>query len=331
MNSILVSIIVPVYNAERYLEQCVESLCAQTHTNIEIIIINDGSTDSTANIMQKLSKADYRVKICSKSNAGVSAARNDGLDMATGEYVCFVDADDYLANDFVEYMLELAEQTGAEFCLSKSWFTKKDEQQEERQTIEALNSEDATALLLSPEVIVGCCNKMYKRDFIERNKLRFLSTLFYGEGLHFITMSAQAASVVGVGNRKVYYYRRNNELSATTKFDINKMYNGEKAIETIDNTLKFRTEKVNTMLELHRCMFALGAIVRVKANRAKKQYSNDYKRWLRYLRANVPHLLKSPYVSLYRKLLLFGGCILPSIVAVLDIYRRKRIVRNSVE
>ena len=331
MNSRLVSIIVPAYNAERYLEQCIESLRAQTHTNIEIIIINDGSTDRTADIMYKFSQADGRVKIFSKSNAGVSAARNDGLNIATGEYICFVDADDYLANDFVEYLLEIAEKTRAEFVVSKSWFTKKDEKQEDIQTIESLTSEDATALLLSPEVIVSCGNKMYRRDFIERNQLRFLNTLFYGEGLHFIIMSAQAAKVVGVGNRKVYYYRRNNELSATTKFDIMKMYNGENAIETIDCSLQLRNEKVDAMLELHRCMFVLGAVVKVIANRMKKQYSEDYKRWLRYLRSNVPHLLKCPYISLYRKLLLFGGCTLPGIVAFLDVYRRKRIVCNSVE
>ena len=168
-------------------------------------------------------------------NEGVSAARNRGIASSSGKYLVFVDGDDYLSSDFIEYMMSLVRETNAEFCFSTSCFTKKNEEQTKNDSIKILSPADATALLLSPRVIVGCWNKIYKKSLIDKYQLRFSTDLFYGEGLNFITSAAQNSLKVGVGNRKVYYYRRNNEMSATSKFNIEKFRNGEKAIEIIGN------------------------------------------------------------------------------------------------
>ena len=113
--------------------------------------------------------------------------------------------------------------SGADFCFSKNCYTRSNESQVEQDKIETRSSTDATALLLSPQVIVGCWNKIYKKSFLDQHALRFSTNLFYGEGLSFITAAAQCCDIVGIGCRKVYYYRRNNELSATTKFSIEKI------------------------------------------------------------------------------------------------------------
>ena len=98
----LISVIVPVYNVEKFLVKCVDSILAQTYTNLEIIIVDDGSPDNCPAICDELAKKDSRIKVIHKENGGASSARNAGLDIAKGEYIGFVDGDDYIAKDMYE-------------------------------------------------------------------------------------------------------------------------------------------------------------------------------------------------------------------------------------
>lgn len=326
-----VSIIIPAYNVEKYIEKCVDSVIKQTHTNIEILVIDDGSKDNTGRILDDLQLIDNRIRIVHKKNEGVSSARNTGLDMATGEYVVFVDADDYLSEDFVEYMLGLVEKTGADFCISKCFITKEGEVQVPQQEIQMLTNVQGTTLLLSPDMIVGCHNKMYSRELIEKNHLRFSTDLFYGEGLFFITTVSQLAQCIAVGNRKVYFYRKDNQNSATTKFSIDKLYNGWKSLEYIENGMRLKDKQIDRMLLLHKCVFSIGAVTRIKAAGLKEKYGEDYKYWLSYVRENTPKLVLEKSIRIYRKLLLIGGCLSPSLLTGLDVLRRKCIMKHSVK
>lgn len=326
-----VSIVVPAYNVEPYIENCIESIIKQTYKNIEIIAVDDGSEDSTPRLLDQLAMQHKMLRVIHKDNSGVSAARNDGMDVSTGEYLTFVDGDDYLAPDFVEYMMGIVNQTGSEFCLSKCCFTKKNEDQTIKDKIEILNQSDATALLLSPAIIVGCWNKIFKKSLLVERGIRFSTELFYGEGLRFITTVSQCANCIGVGKRKIYYYRRNNALSATTRFNINSIYNGERALNAIESDMSVSGKNVETMMKLHRCMYCIGALVKLRNNKVEKKYLADYKRWLTYIRRNIFYIVSKKDVSLYRKLLLIGGCISPKIMARMDLIRRKKIAENSVE
>ena len=325
----LVSIIIPAYNVEKHVEKCVLSALNQSYENIEVIVVNDGSTDNTLNVLNKIRDND-KLKIVTKNNGGVSAARNTGIEVAHGDYVVFVDGDDYIANDFVEYMLSLATNTKCDFCLSTDCYSKKDDTQSQQLHEEVISPEDAVALLISPRVIVGCWNKIYNMSFIKRHNLRFSTELFYGEGLNFIIQCAQKAEAIGVGNRKVYYYRRNNLESATSKFNIEKYRNGEKALDIIKADISIDSREIEKMFVLHKSLFSLGAMVNIIQHKCKKQYRSDYLRYRKYLKKHLMFIWRSKKISLYRKMLLFGGLMLPGLVARMDDKRRKKIGENSV-
>ena len=109
MNNPIVSIVIPVYNVENYLIQCLDSVVSQTYEFLEIILVNDGSTDRSGEICNKYAENDKRIKVFHLDNSGSAEARNKGLDIATGKYVMFLDSDDYLEKDGIEKLLVLAE------------------------------------------------------------------------------------------------------------------------------------------------------------------------------------------------------------------------------
>lgn len=118
----LVSVIIPAYNVGTYIQDCVNSVLAQTYPHIEVLLIDDGSTDGTLNVCELLSKQDSRVKVWHKENGGVSSARNLGIQKATGDYVMFVDGDDWLETWAIEMMLQRITSTGADACFCNQYF-----------------------------------------------------------------------------------------------------------------------------------------------------------------------------------------------------------------
>lgn len=184
----LVSIIIPVYNAENYIERCLKSIIAQTYKNIEVIIINDGSTDKSKDICTEYAKNDSRIQLFSKLNSGVSSARNDGLMYAEGKYICFVDADDYVEPEFV---MALSQGFDDENCMitacsmhisdtlpcgaTDSWSL-------DFYTIEKAFYQMCKNNLVHPFV----CNKMLVTQVIKDNNLKFDCSIMYGEDALFL-------------------------------------------------------------------------------------------------------------------------------------------------
>nr|WP_319999866.1 glycosyltransferase [uncultured Draconibacterium sp.] len=234
-NNILVSIIVPIYNVEKYLSQCIKSIINQTHTNLEIILVNDGSPDNSGKIADKYASTDNRISVIHKKNAGVSSARNSGIDKATGNYICFSDADDLLEPDYVEYLLNLAVVNNADISYTSEMFTTFHKQQLSTDNIQIYSPEEATEAILCYRVPIGVYCKMFKKDFLKNNSLRFIHSVFIGEGFNFNTACFQRANKVVKGQKKIYFYRRDNSESAMTKFNIKKC---EMAIYAINRIRK---------------------------------------------------------------------------------------------
>ncbi len=169
-NMPLISIIVPVYNVEKYLSRCLNSILAQTFTDFEIIAVDDGSPDNCGKILDEYAQKDERIKVIHKENGGLSSARNAGLDVAQGEYVAFVDSDDYLSDKFIEKLYNLIKKYNADISQCSFKETSKNteistvEKQEQLYTniemLENLYNKNYVASVIVP-------NKMYKKELFK--------------------------------------------------------------------------------------------------------------------------------------------------------------------
>lgn len=297
----LVSIIIPIYNVEQYLEKCINSVLKQDYDNIEIILVNDGSPDRSFEICKKYKGKDNRVIVIDKPNGGVSSARNAGLEKATGEYVIFIDADDWLDNDFVSYMVKLAQDNMCDFALSLNCYKTDNEINNEEDYVSIITPAESAALMLSMRLEVGCWNKIYKKSVIDDNNLRFNEKLFFGEGLFFITMFAQLANKTAVGQKRVYHYRQDNYTSATKKYDYKKFVNGEKSLDLINKSLKFRDEKVIEQLNIHYYLFFFNAVVTTCVNNQMENHKEEFEYWRQRALKQYALIKKSNQITFIRK------------------------------
>lgn len=239
-----VSIIVPVYNVEKYIEKCLKSLTSQSYKNIEIILIDDGSKDNSGKICDTYKRKDSRIKVIHKENAGVSEARNSGIQKATGKYLCFVDADDFVMNDYVNYMYQLIVKNSSDIAVCTKMFSNFNEEQSSDEMIEILDGENAIIRILNYRMPIGVYSRIFKKDLIKDNGIKFLKDIYMGEGFNFNVACFQKAKKVTISNYKVYYYRRDYATSATSDFSINKCENSLYAMKVMNNNLLIRTNRV---------------------------------------------------------------------------------------
>lgn len=183
----LVSVIVPVYNVEKYLRKCVDSILSQTLEQIEVILVNDGSTDNSGHIIDEYANKDKRIRVMHKENGGQSSARNMGLDIAKGEYIGFIDSDDSIHNDMYENLYNAIENSKADLCVcgresysedGKSYYKK--ELEDELIDFESYSLQDYISKTLFYKHTVSGCNKIYKKDIIEKNNIRFKYVSYVG-------------------------------------------------------------------------------------------------------------------------------------------------------
>lgn len=326
----LVSIIIPVYNVEKYIRNCVESCINQTYSNIEVIVINDGSNDSSPIILDELAKKNKKIKVIHKNNSGVSSTRNLGIIESNGEYIVFVDGDDYLSSDAIEYMVGLIEEESSEFAILKNCFTKIGQPQFEN-IITKISNEDAVALLLGLSMELGCWNKIYSKKMLEREKIKFDENLFYGEGLDFILKVAQCANHIVLGTKSVYYYRKNNLKSATSKFNYKKFENGEKSLLKVKQNLIINTSKINDVWMYHYAMFAQNVLVSCINNKKKlENFKEIYIEWKNKFNLYFKKLIISKNLSIKEKFKLIIVYISPYLFSYIRNKNIKIMVKRSV-
>lgn len=281
-----VSILIAAYNVEKYIGKCIQSVIDQTYENLEIIVVDDCSTDNTKNICDDYAKQDSRI-ICihHEVNKKLPGARNTGLDHATGNYIVFVDGDDWLAPDFVEYLYKIIVDTDSDMAISCTNFTTRDYKQTEKDSIEIWSPEKATENFLYSKIPIGAWDKIYKRSFIEDHKLRF-KPLFTAEGYRFISDCSQRANQVAVGHRRIYYYRLNNPKSATTLPDIRQGLGASEALDGIEKDLILKTPEIMTSLHHHRWLNKLYTLRIILVNKSQKEHKDIYNDCLQYIHKN---------------------------------------------
>jgi glycosyltransferase involved in cell wall biosynthesis len=218
-----ISIIVPVYNCEKYLDKCIDSILKQSVVDFELILINDGSIDNSLLICEKYASVDNRVKIITQDNKGVSSARNAGLDIAKGKFVTFVDSDDWISTEMLSqlYKLTVANDTDLTVCCLKrvmdngSFIGKTDFGISKIINCNNLKADDFYLLLKSYAIFQPVC-KLFKLATINKNNLRFDINLSFGEDFSFNLAYFQYISKIYILNSSLYYYRNNiSSLSST--------------------------------------------------------------------------------------------------------------------
>lgn len=179
----IISIIVPVYNAERTLERCVRSLLEQTYPHIEVILVNDGSRDGSLELCRRLAKTDARIRLLDQPNGGVSAARNAGLDAATGEYVMFCDSDDWVHPDWCRLMRQQYVPGDLTVCQYQRWNGETLPTEVPASFVEVVRRQD---FLHYPMWMCSPCIKLFARSVIEEHSIRFSKELSMGEDFCFV-------------------------------------------------------------------------------------------------------------------------------------------------
>lgn len=214
-----VSIIIPAYNVDKYLEECVHSLLCQTYTNYEIIIIDDGSMDNTYDIGKRLTIESKNIKLFHQENQGVSIARNTGMQKAKGEFFVFVDADDIVAPQYIETLVA---------CVKKSemgivGFTS---EREKLVTKVNINTVDICGSDMMENILCGTnydgylWNKIFLRKIIQNNDLKFRKNIVVWEDLLFVLQYLKQCDRITISSEKLYYYRYREESAVnSTRID----------------------------------------------------------------------------------------------------------------
>lgn len=210
----LISIIVPVYNVESYLERCVDSIIHQTYKNLEIILVDDGSTDRCGEICDEYSKIDERVKVIHKKNGGLSSARNSGLEAARGKYIGFVDSDDYIAEDMYEALFEHMSVNVDITCCGEVHvsFQKKYNKMHCLNSAKIFHQEDALEeLLLLRKISTSACTKLFRKALFDN--IRFPVGAVSEDVPVLYNLIKRSRDICHIGKAKYFYCYRKESIS----------------------------------------------------------------------------------------------------------------------
>ena len=310
----LISVIVPVYNVGCYVSECIESILKQTYQNLDIILIDDGSTDNSGKICDSYAKRDKRIRVIHKKNEGVANARNIGIQMAMGEYIGFVDSDDYIEKDMYEYLHEILKSNDADIsiCNYKKRYTKVDtervgESYENKITILG-KEEGIKELIIDKNVKNYLWNKLYKISLFKNLKFpdgkkmedyAVMYKLFYGANRIVIgndckyVYNQRDNSILGNKNSQFYIdylnvaIERYNFLEKNMKFNLNK----ENIIKVILKIFLIKDDIVSSYLKKNNIKKLCKSIYQNKNEKISIRWTISY--WIFCMNTNL-------YIYLYR-------------------------------
>ena len=285
----MVSVIIPAYNAEKYIERAVRSCLSQTYQDIEVIVVNDGSVDQTQNIAENIAEENAAVKVISVNNGGVSRARNIGLQNATGEFVTFLDADDELLTNGVEFMVSMIEKHGVDIC-SASFVRNKEEVIDQSGKIEVWSSRTAVEKALEDHPATYCVGaKVYRREKI--GGILFPEGKRVHEDGFFVYSCFLAGLSVAVVDVPVYVYYSNSESVTHSPFS-ERIFD---ILELTDRKVRLTQEKFPEFAPKIKNM-VLKANMTVLQNLCKtkdKKYKEIEKNCLRNVRRNKKYFISA--------------------------------------
>lgn len=302
-----VSVIVPIYNVEKYLCDCLDSILAQKHKNIEVILIDDGSTDSSSYICDRYVEIDSRIKVIHQKNNGVSRARNLGIGYMTGDYVVFIDSDDYLSNNYISHLINLIDNNRrCELALCSLLMVNENGEKIDNQRYffknNIFSAEDYTKYLFASDVFGyqgNLCNKIFSVELIKKYKINFDEKIYYNEDRLFICKYLTYCNFVCMSNKNYYFYRQHS-LSAMGKIEKEFSYRMLTEIEAYEK-MKILI-KNNNQIYMHLLISEFYSAITLR-----KIMKNNvgHKRIDKLINSNLIKIIVSRQISLRKKL----GCI----------------------
>lgn len=288
-DSILISFVVPVYNGELYIERCLESICRQTYTNIEVVVVDDGSTDKTLDIIKECAASDDRIKYFSKENGGVSAARNFAIGKMQGEYVFFVDADDWVDLEMAEYNYQFMRQHNADIVINDFYYNKANSVSlSETFQIDRGNVKPEVirrALIVSDNMNSQCIS-LYSAKIIRENNILFPESIISGEDNIFNLAYADYIEK-GFYSKTAFYHYEIHEKSGCRQLHKDQLEMYEKQFEIKKQYgIKWGVWDDETNLDLLQLIGTHFAAFALLAQREKK-YS-EYKVWMKDVYNTIP-------------------------------------------
>lgn len=232
-----ISVIIIAYNIEEYIERCLKSVLMQSLSEIEIIIINDGSTDNTLKIINELVINDSRVKIINKKNSGIIEARKSGIEIASGEYILFVDGDDWLELNACDRLYEIATENNLDLIIYNAFWVYKDK----KDSYSIIKNKESIKLdplknLFLGKIIPAMWGKLIKREFLNKFNIDYPNKISYGEDLATVSSLLINKPKIDILNECLYnYYQRENSI---TNMVSNKFLDIIEAINFIELQLK---------------------------------------------------------------------------------------------
>lgn len=275
---LIVSVIVPVYNVEKYLNKCLDSLLVQSYADIEILLIDDGSTDNSGEICDIYANRNDNIKVIHKENGGLSDARNKGLDMATGQWITFVDSDDYVTPDYVETLLSLVLKNNADISIATYTYVSEKSRSRATGEVDVMNSKIAIKRMLMDDGFdMGAWSKMYRAEYFK--KIRFPKGKLFEDSLVTYQLIAES-SKVAFESKSIYFYINRSDSIINSQFTNRKF----DLLEMTDKAMNFIIKKYPE-LELYtqrRVLWSrfstLNQILTSSNRKEYRQYAYDLKK-----------------------------------------------------
>lgn len=282
----LISVIVPFYNVQNYIGKCIESIINQTYKNLEIICVNDGSTDSSGCICEKYKKKDSRIKIIYKSNGGLSDARNAGIQNASGKYLTFIDSDDYVSLSMIEHLINILLQNHADIsiCDPVHIYPDKKGSFTDSRNIKLFRSQDAVKeMLYQKSFLTSAWAKLYDRKLFE-NILFPKGQLFEDSAVMYRLF--EKAEMIVYSDAKYYAYNHRTNSITTSLFSLRDL-----DILDITDEIEKHYAKNPELMKAARS-YKISACFRIVLNAPqKKEYENAVNKSGKYIRENWKEIL----------------------------------------
>lgn len=307
MLNLLISVIIPVYNVEKYLHKCVDSVLAQTYQNLEIILVDDGSTDSSGKICDEYAQKENRINVIHKKNGGLSSARNAGIDIAKGEFLAFIDSDDWVDAQFIEILYE----TLCKYHTQIACVGYYEVDQRGSRAILPLSTQQQTLVSHEQAIEMGfsslgffACNKLFAKTLFQEIRFPF-GQLF--EDLSTTSKLFLKADRIAISNKPLYYYNRLNMGSITkADFAVKKLDYFKATGEILSYAVSANNKKLIYVIEQERAYHIAGFFRQMAAVRFEDK--NIINPLQKELRRNIGKLWKTKH-KLSNKLFALACCV----------------------